>query len=247
MSTSRPAILVPPVRLGRLLGDARQSNGESLDDLARRCGLVYEGDFFARVEAGEAELDESLVRWLTDVYGVEASLLVPARSRLIIDLDEGHVAVGERRFAIDGIEPDEILANYIALVYSLRGLPVGTLIPLRTADLVVLSEALCLPSRDISKSLGHMMSSNSDLVREHFRGMHRRLVVPVAGILVGLTAIGGLLLVRSDRAGATGGSPSKSAPETAVAARAPVDIGDAVVLERASVSDTSARQTFRNS
>lgn len=207
---------------------------------------MYEEDFFASVEAGEVELDEPLVRWLTDLYGVEAGLLVPARSRLIIDLDEGHVAAGARRFAIDDIEPDAILSNYIALVYSLRGLPVGTPIPLRAADLGVLSEALRLPARDLSRSIGHLMSSNSDLVREHARGMHRRLVVPVAGILVGLTAIGGLLLVRSERAGATGGAPATSGPAAAVVAQVPVEIGDAMVLERASITDTSARQTVRN-
>jgi hypothetical protein len=37
------------------------------------------------------------------------------------------------------------------------------------------------------------------------------------------------------------------APATAFAAPVPVNIGDAMVLERASVSDTSGRQTVRNS
>ncbi len=208
---------------------------------------MYEQDFFATVEAGGATLDESLVRWLTDLYGVEAGLLVPARSRLIIDLDEGHVALGERRFAIDGVEPDAILTNYLALVYSLRGLPVGTPIPLRNVDLTVLSDALRIPSRDLSMSLGRMMSSDTDMVREHARGLHRRLVVPVAGILVGLTAIGGLLLVRSDTAGANGGSPVTSGPALGAAAQVPVAIGDAVVMERSSTADTGASQTVRNS
>jgi hypothetical protein len=234
------------VRLGRLLGEARQTSGESLEDLTRRCGLAYDAEFFAEVEAGHTDLDEWTVRWLTDLYGIEAGLLVPARSRLIIDLNEGHVAVGERRFDVNATDPDAILTNYLALLYSLRGLPVGTPIPLRNVDLTVLSDALGLASRDVSMSLGHMMSSNTDVVREHARGLHRRLVVPVAGILVGLTAFGGLLLVRSDGAGATGNAPAGSTPAVGASAQPPVDVGDAVVLERTSSSDTGATQVVRN-
>ena len=57
------------------------ASGESLEDLARRCGLAYEEEFFASIEAGQASLDEPLVRWLAELYGVQAGLLVPARSR----------------------------------------------------------------------------------------------------------------------------------------------------------------------
>jgi hypothetical protein len=233
------------VRLGRLLGAARQTSGETLDDLVRRCGLAYEADFFAGIEAGEVALDESLVRWLAQVYGVESGVLVPARARLIIDLDEGHVAIGEQRIEFDAADPDAILRNYLALLYLLRGLPVGTPIPLRNADLGVLSDALRVPVRDVSLSLGKMMSAHTDVVREHARGLHRRLVVPVAGILVGFTAVGGLLLVRSDGAGAAGDAPGSTAPEVGAAVGVPVAVGDAVVLERSSTSDNHAQQTVR--
>jgi hypothetical protein len=228
-----------------LLGAARQTSGEALDDLARRCGLVYEEDFFAAVEAGEIELDESLVRWLTELYGVESGALVPARARLIIDLDEGHVAVGEQRIDLTAGDPDTILRNYLALLYLLRGLPVGTPIPLRNADLGVLSGALGVPAREVSLALGRMMSAHTDVVRDHARGLHRRLVVPVAGILVGLTTVGGLLLVRSDRAGAAGAGPGSSTPAVGASVEVPVLVGDAVVLERSSTSDTGAQQTVR--
>ncbi len=238
---------MPPVRLGRLLGEARLASGESLEDLARRCGLVYEEDFFAEVEAGRAELDETLVRWLADVYGVQAGSLVPARSQLIIDLTEGQVAVGGAAVRVEQQDPGHILTNYLALVYSLRGLPVGTPIPLRQADLTVLGEALHQSPREISSSLGRMMIGGTDQVRDHARGLRRRLVVPVAGILVGLTAVGGLLLVRSDGAGAPGtsGAPVSGPAARAAASLPPTDIGGAVVLERTSVTDTTATQQTR--
>ena len=96
MTTASPALLVPPVRLGRLLGEIRQAHGESLADLVRRCGLAFDEAFFAELEAGRAELDEPLVRWVTELYGVATSDLLPARSELIIDLTEGHAELVER-------------------------------------------------------------------------------------------------------------------------------------------------------
>lgn len=245
MSTSTPALLVPPVRLGRLLGEARQVTGESLEDLTRRCGLAYEEDFFSAVEAGRAPLDEPLVRWLAELYGVHAGAIVPARSQLIIDLTEGRLSVGDVHAAFADPDPDQILTNYLALVYSLRGLPVGTPIPVRQIDLAVLSEALRQPSRQVSSSLGRMMTGGTDQVREHAWGLRRRLVVPVAGILVGLTAVGGLLLVRSDGAAANDSSTVPAGPSVSATASAPAQIGEAVVIERSSIHFTGALQQVR--
>jgi hypothetical protein len=245
VSTQSPALLVPPVRLGRLLGDARQTHGEDLDALVRRCGLAYEEEFFVEVEAGRAPLDESMVRWLTDLYGVEAGALVPARSHLVIDLNEGLVSVGDARLAADSSDPDRILTNYLALVYSLRGLPVGTPIPLRHVDLNVLGDALRLSSRDVSAALGQMMNGGTDQVRERARTLRRRVIVPVAGVLVGLTAVGGLLFVRSDGADVNGSTPTPSNPMVSAGAMASLDIGEAVVIERSSSTDPGGGQTVR--
>ena len=232
VTTSLPATLVPPVRLARLLGEARVASGESLDDLVRRSGLAFEEEFFADVESGRASLDEPLVRWLAELYGVQAGAIVPARSQLIIDLNEGHVAVGDTNVDLEDRDPAHILTNYLALVYSLRGLPVGTPIPLRQVDLSALSEALRLAPREVSSALGHMMISRTDHVRDHARSLRRRLVVPVAGILVGLTAVGGLLLVRSEGAGSAHPVAPSSASTVTAAAEIPVQIGEAVVLRR---------------
>lgn len=248
MTTASPALLVPPVRLGRLLGEIRQAHGESLADLVRRCGLAFDEAFFAELEAGRAELDEPLVRWVTELYGVATSDLLPARSELIIDLTEGRVGVGDTQIPLVGRETEQILTNYLALVYSLRGMSAGATIPLRKADLTVLGQALELPTRQISRSLGRMMNAEAAAVQQHARGLRRRLVVPVAGILVGATAMGALLLVRSDGASAGGGAaPAPAEPVASAAAPVPVSIGDAVVIERSSTTDTSARQIIRNS
>ena len=122
------------------------------------------------------------------------------------------MSVGEARARIDDTDPQQLLTNYLALVYSLRGLPVGTPIPLRFGDVAVLADALRIDQREVSSTLGKMIVG-TDEVREHARGLRRRLVVPVAGILVGLTAAGGLLLVRSDRAGSHGADAKPQGPD----------------------------------
>ncbi len=244
VTTASPALLVPPVRLGRLLGEARVANGEGVDDLVRRCGLAFDEEFFTRVELGRAELDEPLVRWLAELYGVSVGQLVPVRSELIIDLTEAQMSVGERHVPLTGAEPDQILTNYLALVYALRGLPVGSPIPLRHGDVRVLGEALDRSPRAITHSLGRLMDTDTAGVQVRARGLRRRVVVPLAGILVGVTAVGGLLLVRSpDARAADPPTAPADLPELGVAEAVPAQIGDAAVMERSSPSEPGVQAT----
>ena len=181
MSLSTPAVLVPPVRLGRLLGEARLAKGESLEDLSRRCGLAFEERWFAEVESGQVDLDEPTVRWLGEVYGIESSNLVPARSQLIIDLNEGNVRVGQSKFEVKTQRPEQILVSYLALVHSLRDVAVGSPLPLRQVDVAVLSEALRKSERSIESELGRLLSAeNPEVGRRIFR-LRRRVVGPGRG------------------------------------------------------------------
>src|SRR5437762_2794139 len=109
MVSPSPALLVPPVRLGRILHDARVGAGESIDGLVRRCGLAYEGDFFAAVESGKEDLDETMVRWLAALYEVKVEHLVPQRARLVIDLNEGSVAIGSHTGFLAEQQPNDVL------------------------------------------------------------------------------------------------------------------------------------------
>jgi hypothetical protein len=236
-----PALLVPPVRLGRLLADARLTNGETITDLVRRSGLVYDEEWFTALESGAVALDEPLVRWVGALYGIDAGEIVPARSRLVIDLDEGAISIGSRRAPLTvaggaGREVpafDQVLGNYLALVYLLRDLPPGTPIPVREVDVAVLAQALQREPRDVRTALGRLISSEPEALAHRSAGLRHRLVVPVAGILVGLTAVGGLLLVRSGRSDAQSGDTPAVEQGPAVTARdLPVEIGDAVVVER---------------
>jgi transcriptional regulator with XRE-family HTH domain len=243
--TSPPvALLVPPVRLGRLLREAREAHGETVPQLVRRSGLVYDEEWFGRLEAGRVALDEPLVRWVSELYGVGAGEIVPARSQLVIDLDEGAISIGGRRSPLLGpadapVGADQLLGNYLALVYLLRDLPAGTPIPIREVDVAVLAQALQRSPRDVRTALGRLIAADGGELAGRSAALRHRLIVPVAGILVGLTAVGGLLLVRStgSEAQSTDGPATEEGP--AVTARdVPVDIGDAVVIERGGVQTT---------
>jgi hypothetical protein len=233
-----PALLVPPVRLGRLLHDARETQGKTITDLVRRSGLVYDEGWFGDLEAGRVPLDEPLVRWVSSLYGVGAGEIVPARSRLVIDLDEGAVSIGARRAPLTapagGAQSfEQVLGNYLALVYLLRDLPPGTPIPVREVDVGVLAQALQRDDREVRTALGRLISSDGEGLTQRSAGLRHRLIVPVVGILVGLTAVGGLLLVRSARSDAQVDDGPTTEEGPAVTARdVPVEIGDAVVIER---------------
>lgn len=228
-----PALLVPPVRFGRLLRDVRLGNHESIDVLVRRCGLAFDEEFFASVEAGAAELDETMVRWITQLYDVPAEKLVPQRSRLVIDLEEGSLAIGKAQSSFEAPSSEALLSNYLGLVYELRGLAPGAPIKIRDLDLDVLAKALDLRAREVQSRLHELVSGDREPINSARRRVHNRLVVPLAGILVGAVATGALLFERAGEApDPSPVIPAPGAPASSIALPPGVQIADAVTLTR---------------
>jgi len=202
--------------------------------------VVYDEPWFAGVEAGRVPLDEPTVRWLAQLYEIDVDSLVPQRSQLIVDLEEGSIAIGENRDSLQMTDPEVVLAQYLALVYALRGLKVSAPLKLRELDLDVLSTALAMRTRAVQSQLHTLMAGDPEPIAAASRRVRNRLVVPVAGILVGVTAVGALLFVRSDDPAAVpqGSTPggvepvSVNAPVSAAASDVPVSIGEGVVLIR---------------
>jgi hypothetical protein len=216
-------------------------SGESIDSLVRRCGHAYDVDFFVSVEAGEAPLDEPTVRWLAALYDMRVEQLVPQRARLVIDLDEGSVAMGAMFEQLIETQPDEVLAKYLALVMELRGLAPGAPIKIRDLDLDVLATALILKPRDVQRRLHTLMRGDREPIDGARRRLRSRVVVPMAGILVACTAVGALLFERAGDSASepVGVVPASAEPGSGVAQDQPVDedgevqIADAAVLVRA--------------
>ncbi len=192
METDRIA-LVPPRRLGSLLRQARVAGGMDLDELAARgeFGPVDLDD----IEEGRRSVDDPTLARLLSLYGIEDTGLLPERPRLVIDLDSGRIAVDQADITVgETTDTDAVLTRYLALVYRLRDLPLGTPIQLRDVDLDVLSTALEIESSDIEFRLERLMGQK-DALRSDQRNLRRRLLVPLAGVMVAATAVGVLVLV----------------------------------------------------
>ncbi len=225
--------LVPPLRLGRLLSEARASVGLTIDDIAERSGGLLATDQLERAEAGTLPLDDHLIESLIGAYAVELGELVPERAQLIIDLDEGHIAVADGVADLDQPNsPDHVLARYLGLVYALRELPAGSPIALRDVDVSVLGAALGLHDSEVERRLRDLIDTGLPEVNRLASMFRHRLLIPMAGVVLGATAVGTLLLVRNDN------SPVPATTTT-------IELGGPTVIERpgAPVVTTDAAAT----
>ena len=198
----------------------------------------------ASIERGTARFSDVDLALVIDLYGVAPSSLVPERSQLMIDLDEGLLWVNEtsnRARVRPAAGREDVLSRYLAMVYSMRHIEPGTQVSLRIDDVDVLGRALRAGTDTIIADLDSLMSRNDGPVSWRLRLLKSRVVVPAAGVLVAFCATGALLLVQGNAAPASAEvrSPDTSttitAPATATAvspATAPVSVGTAVVQER---------------
>lgn len=196
MAISSPSMLslVPGRRLGALLKQRRESHGYTLDDMARRSIGQFTVMELAGIEAGDTNLDDDSLEALSLLYEFNSTPPIPQRSRLIIASDEEiPVAVGLE--VDDPATSHLVMSRYLALLYLLRNLSVGDDLPLRGDDLAVLADAYGLSAEDIAEKLGALVSNLEELADQVER-LRRRLVVPAAGLLVGPTPSGVLVLVK---------------------------------------------------
>ena len=231
-------LLVPPRRLGRLLAEARLERGLTVADVAEEIGGALDEIEILEVETGRRALDDQDLRTLTELYGLKTSSMVPSRSRLVIDLEEGLIEADGTTAELPAAETpagrDEVLSKYLALVYSMRGQEPGTSITLRLGDLDVLAEAFESDRRSIEDELVALMVTTPEPVKKRFRLLRGRTVVPVVGVLVATTAAGALVLTDAQESAATesAGTPTEQPAPEAQATTPTVVIDDAAFQER---------------
>lgn len=189
--------VVPARRLAQLLAEARRHHDESLATLAERSGGAFTTSDLLALEGGTHPLDDETVRRAVALYGVDPGVLAPERSRLVIDLDEKRLRAGPHEQALVAPTADEVLTTYLSLLYTMRHATPGTPLPLRDADISVLSRVLELTSTDVETRLVDLMADPDDHVGVRHRWLRRRVLVPAAGVLVAVTAIGSLVFVSS--------------------------------------------------
>ena len=235
-------LLVPPRRLGRLLAEARLEKGLTVAEVTEDIGGSLDEIDLLEIETGRRAISDTDLATLSELYGLTTTALVPSRSQLVIDLDEGLITADGSIAELDdaGTEAgrQQVLAKYLALVYSMRGQEPGTSITLRLGDLDVLSEALELDRRTIEDELVELMVAKPEPVKKRFRLLRGRTVVPVIGVLVASTTVGALVLDIQDSSAAQSERPAveqqanTATTTTDSATTDGVVLGDATVLER---------------
>jgi hypothetical protein len=224
--------LAPPRRLGALLGEMRAASGTSIDELAARSGDVWTVEGLEAAERGGVEFDDARLQQVAELYGVDIADIVPPRSRLVVDLDEGILRMDGRRTATeigDGADRHEVLARYLALVYSMRRVPPGSEITLRVDDLDVLGRCLRVGQHTLMADLESLMENPDDLVGWRMRLLRRKVMIPAVGILVSFCGAAALIMVSGEPATAT----TTHSPAAVTASTVPqAEIGTAITQER---------------
>ncbi len=183
--------LVPAGRLGALLSKSRREEGLDIASVAVNSSGAFDLRDLQRIENGEVELTNDQIKSLTELYKVESGLVLPSRSHLVIDLGNQQLSVGPNQKKVQ--TEDEILEQYLALLYILRDIKPGTELTLRQPDLLTLEQALEQSVRDIEQELFGLMTQTT--IEERAYSLSQTMIVPAAGLLVGLSAFGSLVFL----------------------------------------------------
>lgn len=190
--------IVPPRRIGLLLTGARAERGLTLAQVAARSSLAE--DVLGSIEAGETPLTDESLDAVLNAYGTTIDELLPARRQVVLDLDAGQLLVAEEAAELQGAPTaDEVLGAYLSLVYTLRRAVPGSAVVLREFDVAVLAKALDLAEPEVAARLTGLMADPSTEVSRLTRLFRSRLVLPIAGAVVVATALGTVLVLRSDQ------------------------------------------------
>lgn len=232
--------LVPPNRLGALLSASRAGLGLSIEEFAATRAPEFAAEELRNIELGRKALDDDQINRLMRLYGAGAGSVVPERSELVVDLSEQAVAAGGQVRALPAdASVDDVLARYLSLLYLLRGMEPGRVLTLRSQDLGVLATALERSITEVEQRLAELMGP---AVVPWFQRLRHRLAVPAAGVAVGLSTVGGLLVIQF---------PAPERPTLAVAgevtaAASPVGIVSDAALGPATAVENDAGATGGN-
>ena len=231
--------LIPPRRLGALLSESRSRQGATLADVAEASNGRFSFATLASVERGTTALTEKELSKVAELYGVQADSLIPTRSRLVVDLEEGRMWVAQTRHKarLDGRSTThDVLARYLSMVYCMREIDPGTKITLRVEDLDVLGAALSTGVDRVAADLEALMDDPDGTVSWRARLLRRSVLIPAAGLLVAFSGIGALILTQASDPTPAGASEPATATAGGTGDVAPgpddVRIGTAVVQER---------------
>jgi hypothetical protein len=218
--------LVPPVRLSSLLMHARVESNLSFEGMEAKAGGRFSVGDLRLLESGTVAVSDEDIEAAAALYGLDLTQSTRGPAELVIDRSEGLLAIGkqERTFT-PGVDDHEIMVRYLSLVYRLRNSSPGQILPARTGDLDVLAQVFSSTPEQVRLALEDLMLHHASDLRERHSILKRRFAIPAIGVLVALTAAGGLLLTsRTHDPAGTSAKPT--------VATASVEIGTAMTIER---------------
>jgi transcriptional regulator with XRE-family HTH domain len=212
--------------------EARLDAGLSRRDLGRRVGVET-----SRVRAWERSDKvpaEVSIEAVADACGLTPEVLIPPRQPLSFDPVRGRLVVGEQEVRIDQLVlgNEGVLRCYLSMVRYERGLAPDAPVTLRLDDLEVLSVALDVTDRQLEEQLvalaGISERSAADIRRRLIR---RRAPTRVAALAMGMLAAVPVVHIRANHR-ILDAVPAPSSGAVAAAVDAPVEIGEALTIER---------------
>ena len=217
----------PPAQvttLGGVLRAEREHRLLAVDHMARFAGV--EVDTIRAVEGDDhalspAELDELMHHYQAPDWSTQRGL-----GELTLDLNAGIVSFSnqESSHLIDDAA-DRVLARYVLLLYGYRGVGVGTKIPVKDIDLMVLRAALSVRKPEVEQQIQNLLSQQG----ANAAARERRAGFVLGGLAVVAIALGVAIVLTGSEV-----EPRAVVPnETLVpAAEATVEIGEAVSIVR---------------
>ncbi len=206
-----------------MLCDLRRRSGRSRHDLANDSGVTAAE--LRSFERGTSTPSAEVRRRLATALAVDPEVLVPARSAVVVESD-AVIVNGQTRPLRTG-DTEEILREYLAVLYEMRHPRPGTEVRLREHDVVALAAALG-PDADpeaIEARLIELMGVTSkQAARMRSTISQRRVVTPAAGLALGAAATFGGVQAPSP-------SPPSTNPVAHVAAPSPDDRTSPIVAD----------------
>ncbi len=183
---------IPPRRLGRALRAARRALGLRRQVAAARLGVTPR--VLVAWERGEERVPSSMAIALTDLYGSHLTDRVPDRDPARVEF--GTLVLGEHVRVQAATAAEEMLGDYVEILRTVRDAKPGEPIPLRAADLEALAAALGENTDDIDARIVELVRCTPEQATLlHHELVRRRVLVPAAGLAIGVAAIAGVAMV----------------------------------------------------
>jgi transcriptional regulator with XRE-family HTH domain len=216
---------LPPERLGQLLRDGRKRRGWKRKHVAAIAHVNV--DKLRAYEKGEEPVPAEVCTRLAELYGESLTAHVPLR--VAPPIEQG--------------DTNDVLAQYVALVRRLRGVRNGDTFPLRANDLAALSAALELDTDTVEQHIVDALGCSRDEARSlHRELLSRRIVLPVAGLAVGLVALAGVHAASAPTAGAAPAAVA-APPTTEITVAPPATVAQPVFTPPSTAAPAPVAET----